>query len=103
MTTTTFLPTASIQELVFVKFSSTVSTFGTELAAAFPGVTLQVNADTTSGSTSNALVILNENVAYSVPPTAWFGRNAAGQWQVWADAKMVGGVNSAYTPLPFAG
>lgn len=102
ITTSTFLPTASIQRLTFVKFNDTVTLFGTAIAAAFPGATVQVNADTASGHTSYALVIIGEGTTYPVAPNQWFGQNAAGQWQVFDDTKMQGGVASQYTPLPYS-
>lgn len=97
MTATQYLPTSEVAKVqLFVQFSSTVSAFNTSMQtfAAAAG-TIVVQADTvTSG---NALVIVNDNVVFSVPPGSWAGYNS-GTWSQYLNAQMLGGANTAFTP-----
>lgn len=83
----------------FIPFSSTVSAFQSALIAAFPGFNIQCVADTTSGQTSNAVVVINDSVVMTVPPGSFVGYNL-GLWQQFPAAQMAGGINSLYTQYP---
>jgi hypothetical protein len=96
----TYIPTANLSPLYnFVPFSGTVAAFGTALGTAFPGFTIQTFADTTVGSTSNAVVVINDSTVLSVAPGNYLGYNQ-GLWQQYTAAKMAGGANSLFTTYP---
>lgn len=100
MTATPYLPTPLVGKVQnFVQFSSTVSALNTAIQSAFASVvgTIVVQADTVSGQTSNALVIANDNVVFSVVPGNWVGYNN-GQWSQWTNAQMAGGPATVFTP-----
>lgn len=90
MTATQYLPIASISYIEnYVQFSSTTSALATALTTAFgtQAGSIQVLADTTSGKTSNALVVVNDTVVFSVPANNWVGYNK-GQWTNNSPAQM---------------
>jgi hypothetical protein len=94
----TYLPTANLSPLYsFVQFSGTVSAFQTALNA-MPGVTsgsVQVFADTTSGQTSWAVVVVNDVAVMSVIPNNYLGYNQ-GQWTQYTPTKL----GQLYTVYP---
>ena len=99
MTATTYLPTPLVGQVQsFVQFNSTVSALNTAIQAAFASAagTIVVQADTVSGQTSNAVIIVNDSVVFSVPPNNWVGYNN-GAWSQWTPAQMNGGSNSVFT------
>lgn len=97
MTVGTFLPTDTVQSYAtFVKFSGSVSTLGTELASAVPGMTLQVVAD--ANVSGQALVIVSESVIIPVQPNQWVGY-VDNSWQVYPDAQMAGTYNTQWAPF----
>lgn len=79
---TQYLPASEVSKVVnFIAFSGTVSAFQTALNTAFGATAgnIQCMADTTTGQTANALVIVNDNFVMSVAPSnvvSWTG----GQW-----------------------
>lgn len=95
---TTYLPTKEIDKIQnFVQFSSTVSALNTAIQTAFSSAgTIVVQADTVSGQTSNAVIIFNDSIVFSVAPTNWVGYNF-GTWSQWTVAQMAGGPSSTYT------
>lgn len=96
----TYLPTASLSPLyTFIQFSGTVSAFQTALNAAFPGLGIQCFADTTSGQTSWAVVVVSDAVVLPVPPNNWLGYNLGG-WSQYTPAQMAGGGASKFTVYP---
>lgn len=80
-----YLPLSEIPKIVsFVQFASpqgTTSLLQTALNTAFGATAgnVQVMADTTTGQTSWALVIVNDNLVFSVPPNNWI-TYFNGQW-----------------------
>jgi hypothetical protein len=100
MTAVQYLPTPLVGKVqTFAHFSSTVSALNTDIQAAFASTvgTIVVQADTISGQTSNALIISNDSVVFSVPPGNWVGYNN-GQWSQWTNAQMAGGPSTIFTP-----
>jgi hypothetical protein len=96
----TYLPTANLTPLyTFIQFSGTVSAFQTALNAAFPGLGIQCFADTTSGQTSWAVVVVSDAIVLAVPPNNWVGYNQ-GSWTNYAPAKLAGGAASLFTVYP---
>jgi hypothetical protein len=96
----TYLPTTSLSPLyTFVQFSGTVSAFQTALNSAFPGLGIQCFADTTSGQTSWAVVVIGDVTVFAVPPNNWVGYNL-GSWSQYVPAKMAGGASSLFTVYP---
>jgi hypothetical protein len=89
MAATQYLPIAEVAKVQnFVQFSSTVSALQTALNGAFSSAgNVQCMADTTAGQTSNALVIVNDNIVFSVPPNNWVGWNN-GAWAQYTPAQM---------------
>ena len=101
MTATNYLPTplvGQVQSFVQYTTGGGVSALNTAMQAAFAATagTIVVQADTVSGQTSNALVIVNDSVVFSVVPNNWVGYNQ-GTWTQWTVAQMAGGPNSVYT------
>lgn len=100
----TYLPTASLSPLyTFVQFSGTVSAFQTALNSAFPGMGIQCFADTTSGQTSWAVVVINDADAIAVPPNNYLGYNsgpASPGWSQYPASKLAGGGASLFTAYP---
>ena len=98
MTATTFIPTKEVAKVQnFVQFSSTVSALNTAMQSAFGSAgTVVVQADTVPNQTSNAVVIFNDNVVFSVAPNNWVGYNN-GQWSQWTPAQMNGNSSSMFT------
>lgn len=99
----TYLPTANVTPVFnFVQYTtggSGLANLATALNA-MAGVTsgsVQVFADGTSGQTTNAVVVVNDNTVFSVPTTSYVGYNQ-GTWAQYTAAKMAGGVNTAFTP-----
>jgi hypothetical protein len=85
----------------FVQFSGTVSALQTALNA-MPTVTsgtVQCFADTTTGQTTWAVVVVNDSQVFSVPPNNYVGFNQ-GTWTQYPAAKMAGGANSIFTTYP---
>lgn len=96
----TYLPTASLSPVyTFIQFSGTVSAFQTALNSAFPGMGIQCFADTTSGQTSWAVVVINDTTVIPVPPNNWVGYNL-GSWTQYVTAKLAGGGASLFTAYP---
>lgn len=84
----TYVPTVNLSPLYnFVQFSSTVSAFQTALNTAFPGLGIQVFADTTSGQTSWAVVVVSDTITLSVPPNNYVGLNQ-GIWTQYTPTKL---------------
>lgn len=98
MTATQYLPTAVVVPQSFVQFSSTVSALNTAIQTAFAAAagTIVVQADTVSGQTSNALIIVNDQTVFSVPPNNWVGFNG-GVWTQWTPTQMNGNAASVFT------
>jgi hypothetical protein len=101
----TYLPTANLSPLYnFVQYTSGgsgITNLQTALNA-LPGVTsgsVQVFADATTGQTSNALVVFNDQQVFSVPSTNYVGYNQ-GTWAQYTAAKMAGGGTSVFTAYP---
>jgi hypothetical protein len=102
----TYVPTANLTPLyTFTQFTTAggVSAFNTALNTAyntlFPGMTIQCFADTTSGHTSNAVVVVNDQQVFSVPPDNYVGFNQ-GTWAQYPAAQMAGGASSTFTVYP---
>jgi phage baseplate assembly protein gpV len=84
----TYLPTANLSPLLtFTQYSSTVSALQTALIAAYPSLNIQVIADTVSGETSNAVVISNNSIVFTVPQNSYVGYNN-GAWAQYTSAKF---------------
>lgn len=99
MTATTYLPTVLVGKVQsFVQFSSTVSALNTAIQSAFASQvgTIVVQADTVAGQTSNALVIVNDNIVFSVVPSNWVGYNF-GTWAQWTPAQVNGDASSKFS------
>lgn len=98
MTATTYLPTPLVSKVhSFVQFSSTVSTLSTAVLAAFASAgTIVIQADTVSGQTSNAVIIVNDTVVFSVAPNNWVGYNF-GTWSQYTPTQMNGSASSLYS------
>jgi hypothetical protein len=99
MTATAYLPTKEVAKVQnFVQFSSTVSALNTAIQAAFAATagTIVVQADTVANQTSNALVIVNDSVVFSVVPNNWVGFNF-GTWSQWTPAQVNGSPTSTFT------
>lgn len=84
MAATQYLPIAEVQKVQsFVQYTSVGGVAGlqTALTSAFGTAAgaIQCLADTTAGKTSNALVIVNDNLVFSVPQNNWVGFNS-GAW-----------------------
>ena len=86
---------AKVQNFVQYTTGGGVSAFNTALQAfASSAGTILAQADTiTSG---NALVIVNDNMVFTVPPNNWVGYNF-GSWSQWTPAQVNGGPNSTFT------
>lgn len=84
----------------FVQFSGSVSTFVSDLQAAFSGSVgfIQGQADTTVGRTSNALIVVNNQKVFSVPPNNYLGYT--GSWEQYSPTQMAGAV---FTPVTASG
>lgn len=83
----TYLPDTSLTPLyTFIAFGGTVSALGTALNTAFPGMNIQTFADTTSGHTSNALVVVGDQQVFSVVPSNLVGYNLGTWTQITPDA-----------------
>jgi len=92
----TYLPTANLSPLqTFTQYSSTVGALQTALIAAYPSLNIQVIADTLSGETTNAVVISNNSLVFTVPTGSYVGYNG-GQWAQYTAAKFA----TLYTTYP---
>jgi hypothetical protein len=90
MTATAYLPIQYVAKVQnFVQFSSTTSALATALNTAFATAAgfIQVTADTTTGQTTNALVVAADAVVLTVPVNNWIGFNN-GVWQQFSPAQM---------------
>jgi hypothetical protein len=84
----TYLPTANLSPLqTFTQYSSTVSALQTALQTAYPSLNIQVIADTVSGETTNAVVISNNSIVFTVPTGSYVGYNG-GAWSQYTAAKF---------------
>jgi hypothetical protein len=98
----TYLPTANLSPLYnFAQFTTAagIPALQTALNTANPGMTIQCFADATTGQTSNALVVANDQQVFSVPPNNYVGFNQ-GAWAQYPAAKLAGGANSLFTQYP---
>lgn len=98
---TAFVRTTDIAPtFTFVQFTGSVSSFGTALNTAFSFTAgfVQCFADTTSGRTSNAVVVAQDNTVLTVPPNNWVGFNNG--WAQYPPSQMAG---SVFTPVEESG
>lgn len=102
----TYLPTASLSpQYTFFQFTTGagVTALNTALNTAyntlFPGMTIQCFADTSAGHTTWALVVVNEQLVFSVPPNNYVGFNL-GTWAQYLPAQVAGGASSLFTAYP---
>lgn len=101
MAATSYLPKSEVAKVQrFVQFTTvgTVDGFETDLNTEFGATAgfIQVVADSTTGRTANALVIVNDNIVFSVPPNSsasWFG----GQWTQLTAAQLTSGFTQYFT------
>jgi hypothetical protein len=94
----TYVPTANLSPLyAFTQFSGTVSAFQTALNSAFGAAAgnIQCFADTTSGQTAWAVVVVGDQQVLSVPPNNYIGFNQ-GQWTQYTPTKL----GQLYTVYP---
>jgi hypothetical protein len=90
MTATAYLPIQFVAKVEnFVQFSSTSTALATALNSAFGATAgfIQVTADTTTGLTTNALVVAADTVVLTVPVNNWVGFNN-GVWQQFTPSQM---------------
>lgn len=97
----TYLPTANLTVFNFVQYTSGGGVSGLQTTLnAMSGVTsgqVQVFAD--AQVATNALVVFNDSVVFTVPLNNWVGYNG-GSWAQYLPAKMAGGAASIFTAYP---
>lgn len=89
-TPTKYLPVAEVAKVRdFLQFTTAagVTQFNTDLTAAFGTTagTIQVSAD--AQVTGNALVVVNDNIVFSVPPDSWV-TYYNGQWHQYTATQL---------------
>jgi hypothetical protein len=93
MTAVQYLPASEVQKVQnFVQFASpqgTTTLLATALNTAFGATAgnVQVMADTTTGQTSYALVVVNDNIVFSVPPNNYI-TYANGAWAQYTPSQI---------------
>lgn len=97
-TATTYLPTKEVAKVqTFCHFNGTVSALNTDIQGVWGSLgTIVVQADTVPNQTSNAVVIFNDNIVFSVAPGNWVGYNF-GQWAQYTAAQVNGNSVSLFT------
>jgi hypothetical protein len=97
-TATTYLPTPLVGKVhTFVHFNSTVTALNTDIQGSWGSAgTIVVQADTVTGQTSNAVIIFNDNIVFSVAPGNWVGYNF-GQWAQYTPAQVNGNSVSLFS------
>jgi hypothetical protein len=101
MTATKYLPLSEVAKVQsFVQYTSGGGVAGlqTDLNTAFGATAgnIQCMADTTTGHTTNALVIVNDNTVFSVPQNnyvSWFN----GQWTQLSSAELAASYTQYFT------
>lgn len=96
----TYVPTANLTPLyTFTQFTTGggPSALQTALNSAYSGMNIQCFAD--AQVSGNALVVVNDQQVFSVPPNNYVGYNL-GTWSQYPAAKMAGGASSTFTSYP---
>lgn len=103
MAMSTYLPTKNLSPLwKFVQYSTSTSVsagcaaLATALSGEYSDLSIQVLADTTTGKTDHALVIVNEARVINVAPDSFVGFNE-GNWETYAAAELDGSADSKFT------
>lgn len=102
MAAVNYLPLSEVSKVVpFVQWASpqtTVTLLATALNTAFGATAgfIQVVADTTSGLTTNALVIANDSTVMTVPASNWISY-VQGAWIQITPAQLTAGYTQYFT------